>query len=136
MKSLKIILSITVMILCSYSSFAQPPGGRMSPKDRVMREKQNLYKKVDTFSEDQTMIIDGIYDEFATSLEETFQEVRKSGNREEMRPKMEALRTEKDELMKDILNDEQWAVYAEMNEAQKKRMEERQKQRSENENPE
>ena len=72
--------------------------------------------------------LDGIYDEFAQTLEETFQEVRKSGKREEMRPKMEALRSEKDELMKDILSDDQWLVYAEMNEAQKKRMEERRKE--------
>ena len=135
MKSVKLILALSILTICSYASFAQPPGGRMSPEDRVKREKQNLYKNIDDLSEDQTMIIDDIYDEFAVTLDETFQEVRKSGNREEMRPKMEALMAEKDELLKDILNEDQWLIYVEMDEAQRKRMEENREQRTNNGTP-
>jgi hypothetical protein len=101
----------------------------MSAKDMVMREKQNLYSKADGLSEDQKMIIDGIYDEYAQSIEETFEEVRKTRNWDEMHKKMEALRLEKDGLMYDILNEEQFTIYAEMTEAQRKEMEKRRENR-------
>ncbi|MCV9388640.1 hypothetical protein [Reichenbachiella ulvae] len=121
----KRILLFIAFFGLAFLSMAQP---RMSMKDRVMREKQNLYGKIDNLSEDQTMIIDGIYDEYAVSMEETFEEIRKTRNWDEMRTKMEALNLEKDGLMYDILNKEQYAIYAEMTEAQRKEMEERRKQ--------
>lgn len=123
----KSILLTIIGICAAWAALSQP---RMSARDRVMREKQNLYSKVDNLSEDQTMIIDGIYDEYAVSLEETFEEVRKTRNWDELRTKMEALNLEKDGLMYDILNKEQYAIYADMTEAQRREMEERRKERS------
>lgn len=106
------------LLLVSLLATAQPPrgggpGGRgaRNPEERVAREKQALYTKVTDLTEDQKILIEGIYDEFALTLKETFEELRESGDREGRREKMQALRTEKDELMADVLNPEQFEVY-------------------------
>ncbi|PIB37177.1 hypothetical protein BFP72_18070 [Reichenbachiella sp. 5M10] len=128
------IFLVLLFTLVGWQSIAQP-GGRMSPEDRVMREKQNLYSKIDDLSDDQTMIIDGIYDEYAQSIKENFEEARKNRNWEEMRTKMEVLNEEKDGLMFDILSEEQYAIYEEMTTAQRERMKERQGNRKPGEGP-
>lgn len=105
------------LLLLSLLATAQPPRGggpgrgARNPEERVAREKQALYTKVTDLSEDQKVLIEGIYDEFALTLKETFEELRESGDREGRREKMQALRTEKDELMADVLNPEQFKVY-------------------------
>lgn len=131
----KALLIILTLLSVSYLQTQAQPGRRMSPDEMVQREKQNLYSKAENLSEDQKMIIDGIYDEFGQSMQEIFQEVRKSGNREEMRPKMEALNKEKDGLMFDILNEEQYAIYEELTKAQRERMKERQANRPTGDRP-
>lgn len=122
-------LTLGLLIILSLNAICQPPGGRMTPEETVLREKQNMYKKITDLSEDQTVLIDGIYDEFAQSFDEIRKEARENRDREGMRTKMETLRSEKDELMKDVLSDSQWVIYEEMNAAQKKKMEERREQR-------
>jgi len=94
-------------------------GGRFDPNELILREKQNLYREVASLSNDQIMLIDDIYDEYAQSLTELRDEVRKTRNWEEMRPKMQALRAEKDGLMIDVLNENQYAVYQQLSESQR-----------------
>lgn len=108
--------AIVLTLILGFTSIyiqAQPPGGRQGggPEVMIAREKQNVLAKVENLTEDQKLLVSGIYDEFATTLKETFQEARESGTREGMREKMQALREEKDALIKDVLNDEQFAAY-------------------------
>ena len=86
-----------------------PPGG--GPEEMLSREKQALYEQVTDLSNDQTALLDGIYEEFATTLKEAFEESRGSGDREARREKMQALSQEKDALIADVLNEEQYAIY-------------------------
>lgn len=111
------------MLLISFTSLvAQPPGGRPSggrptgggPEETISREKQALYEQITDLSDDQKSLIDGIYEEFGTTLQETFEELQQSNNREARREKMQALREEKDELIADVLNEEQYAIYTEL----------------------
>lgn len=107
------LYKIGLMLVVSLSSFfamAQRHGG-FDPNEMIAREKQNLYTELTDLSKDQKMLIEGIYDEYSLSFTELREEVRQSGNYQTMRPKMEALTKEKDELMRDVLNDEQYAVY-------------------------
>lgn len=107
-------------------SLAQrPPGGRPGggPEMMIEREKQALYSKVDDLSEDQKVLLDGIYDEFGITLKETFQAARESGSREGVREKMQALRKEKDELIKDVLNEEQFQKYLSIAQERRERRE-------------
>ena len=77
----------------------------------LSREKQALYEQVTDLSEDQKLLLDGIYEEFAVTLKETFEEMRQTNDREARREKMRALRKEKDGLIADVLNEEQYATY-------------------------
>lgn len=106
----------TILLLAIYSTtYSQPPGGgrpgRFDPAEMVKREQQNVKTKVSDLSEDQMILIDGIYEEFAVTITETMEEGRNSEKREDMRTKMRALREEKNELMQDVLNDSQYAEY-------------------------
>ena len=87
----------------------------------IKREKQALYTKITDLSEDQKLLLDGIYDEFGVTLKETFEEIRNSGSREGMREKMMALRKEKDELVKDVLNEDQFVIYQEISTPHRRR---------------
>ena len=139
MKRISIQSIIVIIALTSFAQipFAQgqgrPPGGRgpggFDPNEMVKREKQNLYKKVEDLSEDQKMLLDGIYDEFAVSIGELREEMRQTQDRQSMRPKMMALRDEKDELIKDVLNEQQFGIYEAMMENNRKQMRERMQQR-------
>ena len=139
MKRISIQSIIVIIALTSFAQipFAQgqgrPPGGRgpggFDPNEMVKREKQNLYKKVEDLSEDQKMLLDGIYDEFAVSIGELREEMRQTQDRQAMRPKMMALRDEKDELIKDVLNEQQFGIYEAMMENNRKQMRERMQQR-------
>ena len=82
--------------------------------DMVSREKQTLYKNISDLSEDQKLLLDGIYDEFALTMKQNMEEMRNnrgSMDRESMRAKMDALREEKNNLIKDVLNSDQYAIY-------------------------
>lgn len=89
---------------------AQPRGG-MDPTEMIAREKQNLYKEVTDLSDDQKLLLDGIYEEYAQSFTEIRDEMMKTRDRENIRPKMQALRKEKDELIRDVLNEDQYTRY-------------------------
>lgn len=105
---------------------AQPRGGRPDPGEMIAREKQNLYRDLPNLSEDQKMLVDGIYDEYEQSFKELFEDVMKTRDFQSMRPKMEALGKEKDELMKDILNEEEFVIYSNLMENNRKMRAERQ----------
>ena len=106
---MRTLIILLIGLLTFNAASAQRPGG--SIEERVAREKQVLMKKVTDLSADQTMLLDGIYDEYGLSLQETFNEVRSTGNWKELRGKMTALGEEKDGLIKDVLNDEQFEIY-------------------------
>tara|TARA_B100000508_G_C11445508_1_gene271143 strand:- start:483 stop:863 length:381 start_codon:yes stop_codon:yes gene_type:complete len=97
------------LCICGFTTiYAQRPGG--GPETMIAREKQAVLEKITDLSEDQQLLLDGIYDEFAVSLKELF-ENRTPGSREGMREKFRALRTEKDDLIKDVLKEEQYTIY-------------------------
>lgn len=120
-------LILTVMALgCLTFSMAQPGGGgrrggNFDPREAILREKENVIAKIEDLSEDQLLLLDGLYEEFGTSLEELRDEARKSRNFREMRPKMQTLREEKDLLIKDVLDENQFEIYTSIVEGQRAR---------------
>jgi len=114
MKTLSSITLVISLFVLTITSCAQPGGGGRpggGPEEMVAREKQAVYEKITDLSEDQKLLIEGVYEEFTLTLKESFKEARESGSREGRREKMEALRKEKDELIADILNEEQFEIY-------------------------
>ncbi|GAB5524625.1 MAG: hypothetical protein Roseis2KO_24970 [Roseivirga sp.] len=109
-------LLLVLLLGLSVPVFAQgPPGGGGrpggGPEQMIEREKQSVYKKITDLSKDQKLLLDGIYTEFASTLEETMKELRQGDDREAGREKMEALRKEKDLLIADVLNEDQFKIY-------------------------
>ena len=102
----------------------------MDPSEMVEREKEMVYSKVSDLSEDQTMLLDGIYEEFGVTLKETMDEIRKTRNFEMMREKMPALQEEKDLLVKDVLNETQYEEYMTLMEKNRKQRRDRMEQRN------
>jgi hypothetical protein len=110
-----LFLSVTVSL---YAQQSPPPGGPprggrggFDPDEMIKREKQNVYKVVTDLSDDQKMLLDGIYEEYGQSFKELREEMRQSRDFQSMRPKLMALREEKDGLIKDVLNEEQYGLY-------------------------
>lgn len=107
-------LAVVAFLGLSFTAFSQGPEGRRAgggPEEMIKREKQALYGKVEDLNSDQKLLLDGIYEEFQVTLEETREELRGSGDRDSRREKMETLRAEKDTLIKDVLNEDQYAIY-------------------------
>ncbi len=116
----KIFLPLLIIIISNHSIFGQPPGGPggpggrgagFDPNEMIAREKQNVLDHVTNLSEDQVVLLNGIYEEFGKTIKETFEEMRGSGDREAMRSKMQGLRKEKDALIMDVLSEDQFAQY-------------------------
>ncbi len=80
-------------------------------KEMLQRQKETVYKKVENLSPLQKELINGIFDEYGVTMTETFQEARSTGNFSGLREKMEGLGEERNLLIKDVLNDKQYAVY-------------------------
>ena len=109
------------------------------PAEMAAREKQNLYKLLTDLSEDQIMLIDGVYEEYTETFTELRDEIRRTRDWESFRPKIMALREEKDGLMSDILNEDQFKLYQEQMETtrqnRRKRMEQQNRRPPENPSP-
>ena len=124
----KYTLLLVMVPGCLTYSLAQPSGGRrgnFNVEEMVLREKENVITKIDDLSADQLMLLDGIYDEFGTTIKEAFEEIRRQRNFSEMRPRMQALRDEKDLLIKDVLDENQYAIYLSVVQNQRKQRRER-----------
>lgn len=113
LSAFSIQILVVFLFLGSIPLMAQPGGrpGRFDPDEMIKREKQNLYKAVVDLNSDQKLLLDGIYDEFALSFKELRDEMRQTRNFQVMRPKMQALQQEKNALIKDVLNEDQFDIY-------------------------
>lgn len=107
------IFSAALMVLASVGTVqAQRP----SAADRVAREKQNVYAKLTDLTKNQKLLLDGIYEEFAQSYTEMFDEIRKTRNYSKLGEMMKDLGAEKNGLMADVLNDDQFVVFKKVTE--------------------
>jgi len=125
-----VFLTGTILFLIlstSISVFAQPRGrgpGSFDPDEMIKREKQNVFKAIADLSDDQKLLLEGIYDEFSMSFKELREEMMQTRDFQAMRPKMQALRGEKDGLIKDVLNEDQFLIYRGIMDNRRRQMEE------------
>jgi len=124
MRNLSLLILVQIFI-CTNFIFAQG----FDPSEMAAREKQNLYKLIADLSEDQIMLIDGVYEEYTQTFIEMRKEIRQSGDRQSFRPKIMALRQEKDELMSDILSEDQFQLYTDQMESNRQNRQNRQNRR-------
>lgn len=136
MKKEFVLVSLTVLLsfVLIVPAFAQGPGGGrgpggFDPDEMIKREKQNVFKAIEDLSDDQKLLLDGIYDEFSLSFKELREEMMQTRDFQAMRPKMEALRDEKDGLIKDVLSAEQFVIYQGLMENRRRQMQENMQRR-------
>lgn len=104
----RIILSLSV-VLFSLSIMAQP-GQRPDPETRA-KERTKRMKEVIQFSDEQEKKVYDLNLEFTKKRRELFE--NRTGDREEMREKMDVLNKEYDEKLKKILDEKQFKKYEE-----------------------
>ncbi|MEO0332402.1 MAG: hypothetical protein AAF223_12070 [Bacteroidota bacterium] len=120
MKKPRLTVAVSaILLILTPRAYAQPGGGNRPPignagfniEEMVLRERDNLFQKIETLSDDQIFLLTGIYEEYGQTIKENFEEARKSGDMSSVRPKMLAVREEKNLLIKDVLDDEEYAQY-------------------------
>ena len=124
MRNLSLLILVQIFT-CTNIILAQG----FDPSEMAAREKQNLYKLITDLSEDQIMLIDGVYEEYTQTFVELRDEIRKSRDWQSFRPKIVALREEKDEIMSDILNENQFQLYTGQMESNRQNRQNRQNRR-------
>jgi len=117
MKKLKII-SIVLLGVISFAPVkaqTQTPrqqGQGFNPGQMVDEEKNKVYEKITTLTADQKEVIDIIYDDYKKSFAKAREDA--NGDFTGMREVMLGIRKEKDDSMKEVLNEEQFKQYTEL----------------------
>ncbi|NMM47519.1 hypothetical protein [Marinigracilibium pacificum] len=106
----KIVYSTLFVLMLS--SLTAINAQRPDVSKRIQEELVEVKNTVSDLNPDQILILDQIYQEFESSIKSTIQE----RNRE----KMMAIRDEKDEAIKDLFTQEQYAQYQEFLENRRK----------------
>ena len=112
MNHIKKTLLVIIGVLVAHWTMAQG-GQRPDPEEMVKREKAMVLDSIAKLSEDQKMLIDMVYEDYAASLKSVF-EGAAGGDREGMREKMQTVRTTRDESMAGILSEEQNIKYKQL----------------------
>jgi Spy/CpxP family protein refolding chaperone len=93
--------------------------GQFNPEEMIKRQTEQMVKDLG-LNDSQKTKIEALNKKYGAKMGEVFQSA--GGDREKVREKMTAMRTEKDAELKTILTPEQFTKYQEL---EKKRMEER-----------
>lgn len=128
MRLLKILTFTSCLLLLAMNVMSQPQGqGRRNMEERVENEKKRVLEKVTDLTDDQKLIFDQIYTEYGQALKATIES--NQGDFAAIREKMTVVRTEKDEALKEILNEEQLTLYQEVVKQQRQNRQNRRGQR-------
>ena len=126
MKQKNILLVIGLFI--SMMTFAQPPGppgGQMDPAEMAKKQTKEMVEDLG-LDEEQATKVEAVNTKFAEKMQEMFKSGGGPGGsdeeREAMHKKMDTLHSDKDADLKEILTEEQYKKYQEI---EKKKMEER-----------
>lgn len=117
---MKLFLIALFSMAISTVGWAQRPGNgpQFDPSRMAGMEKQLLLDSISGLNDDQKLIINEIYKDFAASTSKAM-ETRDPNNREAMREKMMNIRKEKDDALKAILTEKQFSDFQKLLERQR-----------------
>jgi len=99
-------------VLFTYiGALAQPERG-FDPTQMAEDEKLEVLEKVTNLNDDQKLILDQIYKDFASGIENLFK--NRTEDRELMRAKRQELSEAKKQAIRDLFTEEQYAIYEEI----------------------
>ncbi|MDN5213788.1 hypothetical protein QQ020_17070 [Fulvivirgaceae bacterium BMA12] len=117
--------SIIGCLMFSMSLVAQP---RMDPDAMVKKENELVFTNIEGLTEKQKEKVTKVNEDFAASVKDLI--ANRTGDREEMRGKMVALREEKEKAMQSIFTEEQFKKYQTLMEEQRQERRGRRKRKS------
>ncbi|UII25492.1 hypothetical protein LVD15_19605 [Fulvivirga maritima] len=104
-----IVMICFALIALGQTALGQP-GRRGDFADRIDEEKKEVLQEITDLNDDQKLLIEEVYEQFKASLKNTMS----TGERGEMREKFQDIKTEKDNAIKDVLNEDQFKLYEEL----------------------
>jgi len=130
------IISTTFLLVCLVVvTMAQAPQGRQgrqfNPEDMAKRQTEQMTEDLN-LNEQQVEKVSALNKKYAEKMRDAFQNT--DGNREQMREKMQTQRTEKEAELKEILTDEQFKKYQEIEKERMQRMQQRRENRGDDDN--
>lgn len=119
LKGLLIMLALMPII-----TLAQPKGQRNqgTPEENAQKITERMNEKL-SLSEDQYQAVLDLNLDMTEQMKVTFEETEQV--RAEMRSKMMEIHEDRDAMLKEVLNKEQWEQFIALKEEEKKRMRER-----------
>ncbi|MEL6561105.1 MAG: hypothetical protein AAFQ94_23130 [Bacteroidota bacterium] len=115
---------LLVILLIGSTGFAySQQGRRANPSKRVQAEKDSVFSRIETLSEDQKLIIESLYADYESSVTKLMAGGR--DNPQEFRQNLQNISKEKNQMMKEVLDEDQWNIYNEMLEEWRERRQQR-----------
>jgi len=112
----KKVLFMVLGMLATQWAIAQGPGGqggqRRDPAEMIKKEKTLITDNITTLSDDQKVMVDKVFVDYEASIKKARAE--NSGDIGGMREIMQSVRSDKDEALKGIFNEEQNTQYVEL----------------------
>ena len=123
-----LLLFIILVSLTSLLAQGGPGMGRpFDPARMAAAEKQLLLDSINGLNDDQKIIIEAIYEDYASSFSGA-RENMDPDNRSAMREKMMKIRDEKNEALKAVLTEDQFDRFSEILEKRRMQAQERRRQ--------
>jgi hypothetical protein len=124
----------TIMLITAIATSCYSQGGaagrQFDPERVVNAEKRLLMDSISGLNEDQKLVIEVIYQDYAAALIKG-RETADPNDREQMRDTMLKIRNEKSDALKDILTEDQYKSFEELLARRRDRM--RQRRQGQNE---
>ncbi len=114
MKKMIKVIPAALFLLISINALAQRPQNtrplpQRSAAERVEMEKKSIRENVSNLTDDQVLMIDQVFEDYAKSLSAA--RADSNGNMQQMREKFKKARDSKEASMKEILDEKQQAEY-------------------------
>ena len=119
------LIAIALMGFVGVANAQRP--GRVNPAKRVQMEKDSVLAKITNLSDDQKLIIESLYSDYESSLSKLT-----AGGRDDpqaFRQNIQKAAEEKNQMMKEVLDDEQWTIFNQMLEDERERRKQRRNDR-------
>jgi len=125
-QNLNLVMKKSIILFSLFTTIASVAYAQQDPTELASREKQMVLDSIPSLTDDQKQLLEFVYTQYGESLKSVREEMQANGgDREAMRGKMQAIRKEKNDGLKDIFNEEQMTTYKAMMEKVRENMQQR-----------
>lgn len=117
-----------LILLIETTSFVYAQQGRQfNPGQRAQMEKDTVFARITNLNEDQKLIIESLYADYESSITKLVAGGRE--NPQEFRQNLQNINKEKNQMMKEVLDEDQWKIFNKMLEEERERRQNRREER-------